>query len=405
MPLRLDASEALLDRARRVDATLADGYALARDRLIDGEYPVFARGAAGPYVWDVDGNRYVDLILAYGTVVLGHGAAEVTQAVSAELAAGFCPSMRKPVQVELLELLCEVVPGAEQALLLKTGSDATSAAVRLARAHTGRDGVIRWGYNGWHDWAATRPAGVPAAVREAVHTFAFNDLDDLERLLERHGHEIACCLMMPFEVELPEPGFLAGVQELLRRHGVVFVLDEMRSGFRLALGGAQEVYGLEPDLATYGKAMANGYPISALCGRRELMRRVGDVHISSTFFINAAEMAAAVATIDALRRDDHLERIARLGRRLQDELAASIARNGVAAGVTGAPQMPFVRFLDGDEQRREQDKETFYTAVVRRGVLLHPNHHWFICSAMSDEDLDAVVAACDAGFSLVGARR
>ncbi len=397
--LALAESRRLLDRAVRVDATLAnEGYVLPRDRMVDGEYPMFGERGSGAHIWDVDGNRYLDLVLAYGTVILGHADPVVSEAVIREIRDGFSITVRKRVQVELAELLTTVIPGAEQVFLLKSGSDATSGAVRVARAYTGRERVIRWGYNGWHDWCATRPAGVPARAQDVVSSFRFNDISSLEKAFLDHPGEIACLLMMPFEEVPPEPGFLAEAAELARRHGALFVLDEMRSGFRVALGGAQERYGVVPDLATFGKAMANGYPISALTGSAEVMKTVGDVHISSTYHVNGAEMAAALTTIRQLRDTDALVNVEKLGARLQEGMAAQIAESGVDAHVLGVPQMPFTRFRYEDEELRSRVSDAFYTAVIRRGVLLHPNHHWYISAAMSQEDVDDLLAATAAGF-------
>jgi glutamate-1-semialdehyde 2,1-aminomutase len=397
-----ERSRTLLARAREVDATFAyDGYVLPQDRTVDGEYPAFARYGEGAYVWDVDGNRYLDFILAYGTIVLGHAHPKVTSAVIGELRRGFALSLPKAVQIELAELLCEVIPGAERVLLLKTGSDATSAAVRVSRAYTGREHVLRWGYAGWHDWAALREAGLPAAALGQRHTFTYNDLESLREVLKLHGHEIACCVMMPFELELPKPGFLLDVLELVHRYGVLLVFDEMRSGFRVALGGAQERFGVPADLATFSKAMANGYPISALTGREEVMSMLGKVHVSSTFYINAAEMVASVATIRELQEGETLVELERLGGLLMRGLTALAAAAGVQATVLGVPQMPFLRFDYEDRAARELAKRSFFTETVRRGILLHPNHHWYVSGAMTDDDIHDALAACEAGFAAV----
>ncbi|SCG59269.1 aspartate aminotransferase family protein [Micromonospora halophytica] len=398
-PLDLSESAALRRRAVAVDATLAyEGYVLQRDRLVDGAYPLFGERASGAHVWDVDGNRYLDLILAYGTIILGHADPVVSEAVVREIRDGFAITLRKRVQVELAELLTAMIPHAEKVFLLKTGSDATSAAVRLSRVHTGRDRVIRWGYNGWHDWCATRPGGVPPEAQAVVDTFDYNDLDSLRRVFEKHPGQTACLLMMPFEVEPPAPGFLAGAAELAREHGALFVLDEMRSGFRMAPGGAQERYDVRADLVTFSKAMANGYPIAALVGREEVMRAVGEVHISSTFHVNGAEMAAAVATINQLRDGRLLTHVERLGERLQAGLRDQLAGHGVPGRVLGVPQMPFLRFTDPDEATRTRAHDAFYTETTRRGLLLHPNHHWYVSAAMTDDDVDAALEATAAGF-------
>jgi glutamate-1-semialdehyde 2,1-aminomutase len=399
-PLPLDRSRELLRRGRAVDATLAaEGYVLPRDRVIEGEYPSFAETGEGAYVVDVDGNRYLDFILAYGTVILGHAHPAVSAAAVAEIERGFALSVRKYAQIQLGELLTAVIPGAERALLMKTGSDATSAAVRISRAYTGRERIVRWGYSGWHDWAALRPNGIPRPLREQVHTFTFNDLASLEQVFAEHGSEIACCVMMPFELDAPEPRFLAEVKDLVHRHGALLVFDEMRSGFRVALGGAQEKLGVRADLATFSKAMANGYPISALTGRAELMETVGEVHISSTFYVNACEMAAAVATIRELRRGEALPHVERLGVRLLEGLGELSEAADVGARPRGYPQMPFLEFIHPDEGAANLARSAFFTETIRRGILLHPSHHWYVSAAMEERDVDRALEACEAGFA------
>ncbi|GHJ29769.1 aspartate aminotransferase family protein [Streptomyces hygroscopicus] len=399
--LRLDNSMKLLARGRLVDATLSEkDYVIERDRLVEGAYPVYGERARGARVWDADGNEYLDYILAYGTIILGHADPAVTKAAQQEIEEGFSITLRKRTHIELAERLVRIIPGAERVFLLKTGSDATSAAVRLARAYTGRDRVVRWGYNGWHDWAAQRPGGIPDTVRTQVDTFRYNDLDDLREVFRRHAGQVACLLLMPFELDSPEPGFLQGAIDLAHEHGALVVFDEMRSGFRVALGGAQELYGVRADLATFSKAMANGWAVSALTGRADVMAMVGQTHISSTFYSNSVSMAAAVATIDQLADGTVLDRVRRLGVRLQSGLTELVGRHGVPARVRGVPQMPFLAFTHPDPGRSRAMQDAFFAETTRRGVLLHPTHHWFVCAATTDADLDHTLAACDAAFEV-----
>jgi glutamate-1-semialdehyde aminotransferase len=238
---RFPISEHWLGRAEACEAWAATRDSIVEDdKFIDGAYPIYASRALGSYVWDVDGSRYVDFILGYGTVILGHASESVTQAVTRELSTGINTSpLWRPLQVELAELLKTTIPGAEMSFFMRTGSDATSGALRLARIFTGRTKVVRWGYNGWHDWCCPRLDGVAPAVRADSLTFRYNDIDSLRHVLEEHADEVACVLMMPFEVEPPRPGFLHDVRDLAHQHGALFILDEMRSGFRIALGGAQ----------------------------------------------------------------------------------------------------------------------------------------------------------------------
>ncbi len=394
--LHFQKSEEWAERGRRTDAWAATRDAILEVDAANSGYPQYVDRAQGAYLWDVDGNRYIDFIMGYGPVVLGHAHPEVTEAVVGQLALGTCTSpLWNPRQVELTELLTEVIPGAEQAYLLRTGSDATTAAVRLARIHTVRDKVVRWGYNGWHDWAAPRPDGIPTSTIADTLRFEFNDLASLEAVFAKHPDEIACVIMMSYEYEAPAAGFLEQVKNLAHRFGALFVLDEMRSGFRISLGGAQEYFGVRPDLSTFSKAMSNGYPISAVVGRRDVLAGLGRTHMSSTFYGNPAEMAAAIITIDILRNTDALARIRRLGEKFRDALDKLVTASGLPAQVVGLPVSPFLRFRDPTEDPHAgRLKTTFFRETLRRGVMFHPNHQWFVSAAHTDEDVDATIAAC-----------
>lgn len=399
-PLSFKRSEELFARAQQIVAG-GTTQGKAPNTLIPGEYPIYAARGRGAHLWDVDGNRYLDYILAYGIIVLGYCDPDVDAAAIREIQEGFAFPLTRPVQNELAELLVEVIPCAETVHFFKTGSDTTTAAVRLARIATGRDKIVRWGYNGWHDWCCTREAGIPKHVRDDVLTFRYNDLDSLADVLTAHRDQVACIIMMPLEIEPPQAGFLAGVKELAQRHGALFILDEMRSGFHLALGGAQEYYGVRPDLATFSKAMSNGYALSVLAGRRDLMGLLSQTYVSSTFFTNSLAMAAAVATIHKLRRDEVIPHLWRVGQSLMDGLDRLAQDLGIEAHSTGVAPMPFLAFTYADAAVRETAKYVFYREMVRQGVLLHPNHHWFVCAAHTDEDIQHTLEVSEAAFSAV----
>jgi glutamate-1-semialdehyde 2,1-aminomutase len=365
----------------------------------DASFPRYASRAKGATIWDVDGNAYTDYLLGYGAIVLGHADDRVNRAVVRELEGGSCFSPLWSVrQVELAELLVSVIPGAERAYLLKTGSDAMSAAVRLARIFTGRSRVIRWGYNGWHDWSAPQAAGVPAAVRRHTSLFDYNDIGSLHRAFERARGDVACVAMMPFELEPPQPGFFEAVQKVAHENGALLIFDEMRSGFRLALGGAQEYWGVQADVAAYSKAMANGYAISAIVGRGDVLACLAETKISSTFYACAPEMSAALATIAILRDTDAIERIWWLGERLQAGLRECIDSEGFPARVVGLAPCPFLKFGIEDVTRRAELERAFYSEAAKRGVLLHPSHHWYVSAAHTADQIDATVEACRSAF-------
>lgn len=393
-------SEEMFARAQEIVAG-GTTQGKAPNTLIPGEYPIYVARGQGATLWDVDGNRFLDWILAYGIIVLGYCDPDVDAAAIGEIREGFAFPLTRPVQNELAELLVDVIPCAEMVHFFKTGSDTTTAAVRLARIVTGREKIVRWGYNGWHDWCCIREAGIPRQVRENVLTFRYNDLDSLEDVLKRHHDEVACVIMMPLEIEAPQPGFLAGVKELAHRHGALFILDEMRSGFHLALGGAQEYYGVTPDLATFSKAMSNGYAMSALAGRRDLMQALSQTYVSSTFFTNSIPMAAAVATINKLRRKQVIPHLWQIGKGLMEGLDRLAHDLGVEAQAVGIPPTPFLVFTYSTPEVRETAKHVFFRETTRRGLLLHPSHHWFVCAAHTEQDLAHTLEICEKAFRAV----
>lgn len=396
-------SSALAARGERVDAWCSTRREiLPQDKLIEDVYPLYASRASGQYLWDVDGNKYIDFILGFGTVVLGHAHEQVTDAVIQELKSGINLSpLWRPAQVELAELLTSSIPNAQMVFLMRTGSDATSGAVRLSRLFTGKRKVVRWGYNGWHDWCCSRLEGIPQSVLDDTSTFTFNSLSSLEQALKEHRDDVACVIMMPFEVEEVGVEFLQEAKALTHRYGAVFILDEMRSGFRMALGGAQEYFGISADLATYSKAMANGYAISAIVGRADILRCVGQTHMASTYYANSAEMVAAITTIEILKRTDAIQRIWSLGRRLQKGLSELFEAFSIQAKVVGYPPVPFVVFTAEQSHNKFRDQELFFSETIRRGVFFHPNHHWFVSAAHTNDDIDATLKACRAGCEVV----
>jgi glutamate-1-semialdehyde 2,1-aminomutase len=390
-------SQELLQRAEGCDAWAANR--VRNYSQIEGAYPFYAGHAKGAYLWDVDGNRYIDYTLGYGTIILGHTDARVTDAVIQELKMGSCLSpLWTPAQVELTSLLTSVIPGAEMAFLMKTGSDATSGALRLARIYTGRDKVVRWGYNGWHDWATPRPAGVPTSIQADTLRFDYNNISSLKTVFERYPDQIACVLMMPFELDAPYTGFLQEVRAVAHEYGALFILDEMRSGFRMALGGAQEYFGVRADLVTYSKSMSNGYPISAIVGRKDILQGISRTKMTATFFASSAEMVAAITTVSILRDTEAISHIWAMGRLFQEGMQSIIAEFGIQAQVVGYPPFPFIQFVMPDNRKNEEAKTTFYSETTRLGVLFHPNHHWYISAAHTERDIAETLEMCRKGF-------
>jgi glutamate-1-semialdehyde 2,1-aminomutase len=379
------------ERAARVDARARTRGDIVLGSAAGTGYPRYLARAAGSQVWDVDGRQYVDFLIGYGPAILGHAHPEVAAAAAGSAAGGVCIApFWSPLQVELLELLAEVIPHAERGMLLKTGSDATSAAVRLARIHTGRDEVIHCGYNGWHDWSQPFSTGVPGQVRELTASVRYGSLAELERQFARRPGRVACLVTVPFEDEVIPAGQLAALAELAHANGALFVLDEMRSAFRMTLGGAQSFFGVRADLVVLGKAMANGHPISAVVGRGDVLDCLGRTKISSSYFANPSEMAAALTTIGILRDTDALTTIWRTGELFIAGLRELVARAGLPAAAVGYPPMPFLAFDAGVPAGAVH---AFYRRVAEAGVLLHPDHQWFVSAAHTEDDVARALAA------------
>ena len=263
-------SEAMLARAEKTIPLGSQTFSKSRTQYPLGASPYFIAKGKGAYVWDVDGNEYVDFISSLCAVTLGYNDPDVTRAVRDQLEDGVIFSLPHPVEMEVAELIVEMVPCAEKVRFGKNGSDATAGAIRIARAFTGRDRVAVCGYHGWQDWyigSTLRNLGVPQATRDLTHSFAFNDAESLQQLMKAHPGEFAAVILEPMNVASPTPDFLHQVQDIARANGAVLVFDETITGFRYANGGAQEFFGVTPDLATFGKGLANGYPVSAGGGR------------------------------------------------------------------------------------------------------------------------------------------
>ncbi|MDP3178140.1 MAG: aminotransferase class III-fold pyridoxal phosphate-dependent enzyme [Spirochaetaceae bacterium] len=400
--LTLDKSMAMFAEAQE----LAPGGVMGIRRpynFVQGEYPIFIERGHGGHIVDVDGNDYIDMLCAYGPIILGYDEREITQAVLAQLEKGFCFSLVQPIQNELERRLTKLIPCAEQAILVKTGSDATSLAVRIARGYTDRKVILRCGYHGWHDWCVEVRGGVPEEFTDLTVEFEYGNLDELEGKLREYEGRVAGIIVTPVghpnahPVVAPPPGYLQGVRRLATEHGAVLIFDEVRTGFRVAMGGAQERYGVTPDLGTFGKAMANGYAISAVAGKREFMKVVEKkVFVSSTFFPNSLEMVAAMKCLDILEREKVPDSIWRRGTAFLERLTRIVKDSGVPATVSGIPPMPYLTFDQGPlelpgspgEKVYKARREYFYTQTIRRGLFVQPYHHWYIAHRHTDADLE-----------------
>ena len=377
--------------------------------FVDGEFPIYFDTGKGGRVKDIDGNEYIDYLCAYGPMILGNREKEVDNAVIQQIQdKGFCFSLTQKYQNQLAEKMNQLIPCAEMSLFVCTGSDATTTAIRLSRSYTGKNKVMRCGYHGWHDWCCEVKGGVPEKLYEDVHEFRYNNIESLENLLKEHGDDTAAVIITPLGhplaavMEEPKEGYLEAVKELTHKYNAVLIFDEIRTGFRVSLGGAQKYYGVTPDLAVFGKAMANGYPIGAVTGKAEIMKEgVANVFISSTFFPNSLSFVAALKTIEILERDKVLDKIWEKGTYFNNKIQKLIEKYNIGARITGIAPMMFITF-DKDANKTYKAKRTdFYTQLIRRKVFLQPFHHGYICHRHTQEDLDYTLNAIEESFAYI----
>lgn len=322
---------------------------------------------------------------------------------------GFCFSLTQPYQNELAKKLNELIPSAELSIFLKTGSDATTAAIRIARAYTGRIKVMRCGYHGWHDWCVEMKGGIPEKFYEDVHEFHYNDLDMIEDLMKKHGDQTAAIIMTPFghplhqKMQVPKPGFLEGVRKVADKYGAVLVYDEVRTCFRLRMGGTQELYGVRPDLTVLGKGMANGYAISVVTGKKDVMMAAASkLFISSTFFPNSDGYIAALKVIEIMEREKVLDNIWDKGGRLLAKIQGIIDKYpNAGAELTGVAPMFHVTFTKGDPETQRDRRTDFYTQMIRRGFFFTPHHHAYVSYRHTEEDLNLAANAMDESMAYV----
>jgi len=399
-----DRSMAMLARARRSIPGASQTLSKGADMFVEGAYPAFLQRGKGCRVWDVDGSEYIDYILGLASITLGYAYPAVTEAVARQLGEGSIFSLPHPLEVEVAERLIEIIPCAEQARFLKTGSEANAAAVRIARAATGRDVLVYCGYHGWQDFYAVttpRSKGIPKGTGDLIVPFTYNDLPSLAAALDAHRGQVAAVIMEAVLLDAPVPGFLAGVQRAAHEHGALLIFDEIVSGFRWAMGGAQEYFGVAPDLATFGKGMANGLPLATVLGRSELMREFEDVFVSSTFGGDTLALAAARATIDEYRRQPVIARLWEAGRRFQEGFKHAVARTGTPTECIGFPVHPKIVFRHARDETNRALMSLFLQETARRGVIFH-FAGFNISFSHSDADVDESLEACEAALRVCG---
>ncbi len=407
-PLILSESFSWLERSERVIPGAAQTYSKSWRHHIRGVTPIFLDRGAGAVVTDVDGNDYVDLIQGLLPNILGYAHEGVNRAAYECARNGHSFSLAHPIEVELAERLCRLIPCAEMVRFGKNGSDATAGAVRVARAYTRREHVAVCGYHGWQDWyigTTSRSAGVPQAVRELAHPFPYNDSDALDALLSGLPGQFAAVIMEPVNFYWPARGYLEKVKEIAHRHGALLIFDEICSGFHFGLGGAQRLFGVTPDLAAFGKAMGNGWPISCVVGRREIMKVFEDAFVSFTFAGDVAAMAAAMAVLDILESGDAYSRMTAAGTKLSDGARVMAAAAGLQDlfRLAGHPHWALFSFVDQNGVDDPATRALWVQEVTRRGVLILTTFN--VCAALDESSVTTVLSAFAHAFKRVAEAR
>lgn len=356
--------------------------------------PTHFSASVGCRVIDMDGNQYIDCTMALGSVALGYAEPEVTRAVIEAASSGNVSALSDHREIELAERLCTVIPCAEMVQFLKTGAEATSAAIRIARTYTARDVVIGSGYFGWHDWsAASATAGIPARTRELFVAIPFDDVPALEKAVLDAGKALAAIIIEPIVQRMPSSAWIARARELADATGAVLIFDEVKTGFRIRTGGYQELSGVTPDLATFGKAMANGYPLSAVVGKHAVMEAARKTWISSTLASEATALAAALAVLDWHEKADIPDSLGSIGLDIRSAMTSVIEASGVhGVTVEGIDHMWMFRFDSTERETR------FLELAAGQGVLFKRGAYNFPAIAHTDEVIRQIEASANSAF-------
>jgi len=401
---KLDQDQAWRQRAAAVIPGGMYGHQNA-GRLPEG-YPQFMARGQGSHIWDIDGNEYIDLMCSYGPIVLGHNHPEVDAAAARQQALADCQNGPATVMVELAEQLVEQVEHADWAMFAKNGTDATTLCLMIARAATGRRKVLvaEGAYHGAAPWCTPLPAGTTAEDRIHLVHYQYNNLASVDQALAEHRDDIAAILVSPFrhdagfDQDLADPAFAAGLRERCDRFDAALVLDDVRCGFRLHLGGSWEPLGIAPDLSAWSKAIANGYPLAAVLGNERFKEGATQLFVTGSFWFSSVAMAASVATLKSLASESAIEVMTTMGERLRVGLAEQAQAHGLAIRQTGPVQMPYLSFVGDNDYSMSS---VFAATAARNGIYLHPRHNWFLSAAHTKQDIDTALVATDSAFAAV----
>jgi len=389
---RYEKSEEFLQRALNSIPLASQTFSKSLTQYPQGVSPFFIERGLGSRVWDVDGNEYIDFVNSLLSVTLGYCDKDVDNAVNTQLHNGVTFSLPHKLEMEVAEKLIDLIPCAEKVRFGKNGTDVTSAAIRIARAHTKREHIAVCGYHGWQDWyigSTTRDLGVPRSVKHLTHKFEFNNIESLRMILE--NHKVACVILEPMNIEYPKNHFLSKVKKMTHENGALLIFDEMITGFRFSLGGAQKKFGVIPDIATFGKGIANGFPLSAVVGSDKVMKNVEEIFFSGTFGGETLSLAAASAVIEKYKSHNVVKHFEEVGEYLINQLQKLIKKEdlGDFLSILGHPSWSFLQFKQQESYTVLEMKTFMLQEIFRRGVLTLGSHN--ISFSHTKEDIDKLI--------------
>ncbi|OGU63091.1 MAG: aminotransferase class III [Ignavibacteria bacterium RBG_13_36_8] len=383
----IERSDYYYKRALGLIPSVTQTLAKGPTQYINGIAPKYLIKGKAAHVWDVDGNEYIDYNMAVGPLSLGYAYPKVDEAIKKQLEDGITFSLMHPLEVEVAEMIRDIIPNAEAVRYSKTGADVTSAAVRLARAYTGKNKILCCGYHGWHDWyvsVTARNMGIPKAVQNLTYTFNYNDIDSLKKSID---NDVAAVILEPVVFEEPKDNFLHKLADLCKGKNIILIFDEMWTGFRMALGGAQEYFGITPDLATYSKAIANGMPISVLTGKRKIMDLAeNDIFFYTTFGGEALSLAAVKATIEELRTKNVPKYLDEKGKKIKDGYNGIVQKLGLDYTKTIGYNFRSLVTFDAKAGDPLELKSLIQQEMIKRGILWQGFHN--MSFSHNDKDIN-----------------
>ncbi len=396
--MNLDNSKKLLEKSRELIPGLTQTFSRAATSFVEGVYPIYAQKAKGAHFWDVDGNEFLDYLMALGPITLGYNYKKVNDSVVTQLNEGILFSLPHPLELELSELLCDLIPNAEMVKFEKSGSNAVTGAVRAARAYTKRDKIAYCGSAGvWHDWQAimvSRNEGVPKFNRELIKLFEYNDANGLEQIFKENPNEIAAVVVEPTHFDKPENDFLKIVRELSDKNGSLLILDEIVTGFRFDIQGGQKFFDFDGDLICFGKGMANGFPLSAITGKKEFMKIFEKLWVSSTNSSETLSLIASLTTITEMKKKETINYCWKLGKQLFDAWNQKVVSYGLDAKMIGYPVRMTLQCFDSDKKESVTLKALILQEMVKRGIFMSPGVS-FISYSHIPNDIKNTIDALD----------